>query len=126
MALQEHTEDRMHHLEMWRDPSVFSYRRTQRQCPEGQMPLIRMTDRTMPVPVEMCNDAHGVLVEEDVFRVIGESVPMPLTARLAALLPGEEIFNPRHHAHLAVGHIIAHRLFSHKDILLAELAKLPT
>jgi len=126
VSLSEHTKDRMAHLDIWRDPSAMFYKRSRRNCPEGGTPLYRMLDRAMPVAVEMCNEAHGMLVEETAFRIIGEAVPMPLTAQLAVGLPGEEIFNPRHHAHLAVAHVLAHRLFSNKQHLIRELAKLPT
>ena len=116
----------MAHVAVWNDPSSLFFRRTRRQCPEGATSLVRIVDKQTPLGVEMCNDAHGILVEEEAFRLIGESVPMPLTAQMAVALPGDEIFNPRHHNHLALGHMLAHRLFKHKTSLQSELAKLPT
>ena len=125
-SLSEHTQDTMTHLGLWRDPSGLYFKRSPRDCPEGATPLFRIGERSTPVSIEMCNDAHGILADEEAFRIIGESVPMPLTAQLAVQLPGDEIFNPRHHNHLALGHILAHRLFSQVTHLKRELAKLPT
>ena len=76
--------------------------------------------------VEMCHDAHGIMVEEDAFRIIGETVPMAQTAAIGRAYEGTGMFNPKHHPHIAVAHVLAHRLLTNIKHTQREISKLPT
>lgn len=121
----KHTSDGLRHLDVWRDPSSFTFRRTVRLCPVDSDTLYRVSEPQSGLAAEMCLEGHGVLVEEPTLLFIGQSVPMPLTAQLAAELPGEEMFNPKQHNHVAVAHVLAHRFLSHTKHFARELARLP-
>ena len=118
--------DVFRHLDVFRDPSKLIYRRTKRNCPIADHLLYRVIERTSALAVEMCHDVHGVLVEENMFRIIGESVPVALTAEVGQEYKGEGMYDPKHHAHIAVGYVLAQRLLKHIPHMVGELARLPT
>jgi len=124
--IAETTQDALGHLDIWRDPSGLLFRKTLRDCPINGQSLYRIVEPSAGLGAEVCNEMHGILVEEATFRTIGEAVSLTMTAAISAEYQGSSIFNPDHHEHIAVAHVLAHRLLSNLTHVRRELAMLPT
>jgi hypothetical protein len=124
--IAETTNDSLTHLDIWRDPSGLIFRRTTRDCPVNGQSLYRIVEPAAGLGAEVCHQVHGVLVEEATFRMVGEAVPLAMTAAIGAEYAGAGIFNPDHHEHIAVAHMLAHRVLTNLQHIGRELATLPT